>query len=161
MPAKTHSYRVTTTWTGNLGPGTADYRSYSRNHEVVGDGKPALPCSSNTAFHGDPARYTPEDLLVASLSACHMLWLLHFCADEGIVVTEYVDEASGVMTEGAGGSGRFTSATLRPRIVITDPSRADDVVALNHKAHEYCFIAKSVNFPITVQPTISGTPPTA
>jgi len=61
-------------WTGNQGSGTSAYRAYSRNHEISAAGKPVVPASSDPAFNGDPGRYNPEDLLVASLSGCHMLW---------------------------------------------------------------------------------------
>ena len=165
-----HHYRITTTWTGNLGTGTSDYRSYSRNHEIAIPGKSApLPGSSDPAFRGDPARYTPEELLVASLSACHMLWFLHLCAQAGIVVTEYRDAASGTMTEHGraehgraehdmaeddSGSGEFTRVILRPRVVIADPARIADATALHHRAHHLCFIARSVNFPVDHEPVV-------
>ena len=150
-----HHYRITTIWTGNLGTGTSEYRAYSRDHEITITGKSApLPGSSDTVFRGDPARYTPEELLVASLSACHMLWFLHLCADAGIVVTEYEDAASGAMSENADGAGEFTSVILRPNIVITDSARIADAMALHPRAHELCFIARSVNFPVEHEPVI-------
>ena len=150
-----HHYRITTTWTGNLGTGTSDYRAYSRDHEIKIVGKRApLAGSSDAAFRGDPARYTPEELLVASLSACHMLWFLHLCADAGIVVTEYEDAASGEMSEHADRSGEFTSVVLRPRAVITDSARIADAMALHTQAHELCFIARSVNFPVRHEPVV-------
>jgi organic hydroperoxide reductase OsmC/OhrA len=150
-----HHYRITTIWTGNLGTGTSDYRAYSRDHEITIAGKGApLPGSSDATFRGDPARYTPEELLVASLSTCHMLWFLHLCADAGIVVTEYVDAASGAMAEHADGSGEFTRVILRPRAVITDSGRIADAMALHARAHELCFIARSVNFPVEHEPVV-------
>jgi organic hydroperoxide reductase OsmC/OhrA len=152
-----HHYRITTTWTGNLGTGTSDYHAYSRDHEITIAGKGApLPGSSDAAFRGDPARYTPEELLVASLSTCHMLWFLHLCADAGIGVTEYVDAASGAMSENADGSGEFTRVILRPRAVITDSARIAEAMALHPRAHELCFIARSVNFPVEHQPVIAA-----
>ena len=157
MTRREHQYRVTTTWTGNLGVGTSDYHSYSRNHEIKILGKSApLPASSDTAFRGDPARYTPEELLVASLSSCHMLWYLHLCADAGIVVTEYEDAAQGLMAEHPDGSGEFTRVLLRPRVVIADPSRIADAVALHRRAHQPCFVARSVNFPVEHEPVVVG-----
>ena len=105
-------------------------------------------------FRGDSARYTPEELLVASLSTCHMLWFLHLCADAGIVVTEYEDAASGEMSENADGSGEFTLVILRPRVVITDSARIADAMALHPLAHELCFIARSVNFPVQHEPMV-------
>jgi organic hydroperoxide reductase OsmC/OhrA len=150
-----HHYSITTTWTGNLGTGTSDYRAYSRDHEITIAGKSAaLPGSSDAAFRGDPARYKPEELLVASLSACHMLWFLHLCADAGVVVTEYEDASSGEMSEHAGGSGEFTRVILRPRAVITDAARIADAMALHARAHELCFIARSVNFAVEQEPVV-------
>ncbi|MFF4652242.1 OsmC family protein [Streptomyces sp. NPDC001380] len=103
----THTYDVTVAWTGNLGTGTDGYRSYARDHEVRADGPPPLPGSSDPAFRGDPARWNPEQLLVASLSQCHMLWYLHLCAAGGVVVTAYEDRAHGVLAmDGSGGGGR-------------------------------------------------------
>jgi organic hydroperoxide reductase OsmC/OhrA len=150
-----HHYSITTTWTGNLGTGTSDYRAYSRDHEITIAGKSAaLPGSSDAAFRGDPARYTPEELLVASLSACHMLWFLHLCADAGIVVTKYEDASSGERSEHADGSGEFTRVMLRPCAVITDPARIADAIALHARAHELCFIARSVNFAVEQEPVV-------
>jgi organic hydroperoxide reductase OsmC/OhrA len=155
LTTRQHHYRVTTTWTGNLGTGTSDYRAYSRDHEIKIAGKTApLPGSSDAAFRGDPARYTPEELLVASLSTCHMLWFLHLCADAGIVVTEYEDAASGTMSEHADGSGEFTLVFLRPRATIADSARIADAVAFHARAHELCFIARSVNFRVEHEPVI-------
>jgi len=155
MKSREHQYRITTTWTGNLGTGTSDYRAYSRNHEIKILGKRApIPGSSDQAFRGDPARYTPEELLVASLSTCHMLWFLHLCADAGIVVTEYEDAAHGFMAEHPDGSGEFTRVVLRPRVVITDLARLSDAAALHHRAHDLCFIARSVNFPVEHEPVV-------
>jgi organic hydroperoxide reductase OsmC/OhrA len=156
-----HRFEVTTAWTGNLGSGTSGYRAYSRNHEITAPGKPApVPGSSAPAFRGDRARFNPEELLVSALSACQMLSLLHLCADAGIVITEYRDQATGTMRQNDDGSGEFTEVTLHPRITITDPSRAKDAEELSHKAHELCFIARSVNFPVRVEPAVSAAPAT-
>ena len=146
---RSHRFEVQTTWTGNSGQGTANYRAYCRDHEITGAQKTLpIPCSSDAAFRGDASRYNPEELLVASLSACHMLWMLHLCADAGITVSAYSDQASGVMAEGADGSGRFTEVTLHPVMTISDPARIQEAEALHAKAHELCFIANSVNFPV-------------
>src|SRR5688572_30298071 len=132
-----HLYNLTVTWTGNRGSGTSDYRAYSRDHEIHCEGKAVrLPGSSDAAFRGDPARYSPEELLVASLSSCHMLWFLHLCADAGIVVISYRDSATGMMSEHPDGSGEFTRVTLQPYAIITDASRITDTVELHRKAHE-------------------------
>lgn len=116
----------------------------------------AIAGSSDPAFRGDPSRYNPEELLVASLSACHMLWFLHLCSDAGIAVTSYIDEALGEMREQAGGAGEFTKVILRPRVKISEPARAADIPALHDKAHELCFISRSVNFPVEHQSTVEN-----
>jgi len=151
---KQHRYEVQTTWTGNTGEGTSHYRAYKRDHEIAGREKSiAIPGSSDPVFRGDRSRYNPEELLVGAVSACHMLWMLHLCADAGIVVTDYTDQASGVMLEKPDGSGHFTEVILHPHLTITDPSRVGDVEALHHRAHEFCAIANSMNFKVECQPS--------
>jgi organic hydroperoxide reductase OsmC/OhrA len=153
--AREHRYQLTITWTGNRGTGTSGYRQYGRDHEISAEGKSTLvEGSSDPAFLGDPSRFSPEELLVASLSACHMLWFLHLCSDAGIVVTSYRDSATGEMAEYADGAGEFTKVTLHPRIAISDPSRAAATVELHDKAHQFCYIARSVNFPVEHEPTV-------
>ncbi|MBI3679101.1 MAG: OsmC family protein [Acidobacteria bacterium] len=154
-----HHYMIHLQWTGNQGSGTSGYRTYSRDHVITGVGKPPLLGSSDPVFRGDAARYNPEELLVASLAACHMLWMLHLCADAAIVVIEYTDSAGGVMEVNPDGSGQFTSVVLRPRVMITDSSRMDEVRALHQKAHGLCFIARSVNFPVRHEPETISPPP--
>lgn len=151
--AETHSYSVAVEWTGNLGTGTDGYRSFSRAHEIFASGKEPIAASSDPAFRGDPARWNPEELLVATVAQCHMLWFLHLCADAGVIVVDYEDDAHGVMTmDERGGGGQLTEVTLRPRVTVTDPSMIDKANALHGKIHEVCFIARSVNFPIHHEP---------
>lgn len=155
MPERQHRYRMETRWTGNLGSGTSAYSAYSRNHELSGPGKAApIAGSSDPAFRGDAARYNPEDLLLGALSACHMLWVLHLCADAGIVITEYIDHAEAVAAEHADGSGEFARAVLRPRMTIADAARANDAAEIHHQAHALCALARSVNFEVTCEPEI-------
>lgn len=155
MADRRHYYEVQTTWTGNTGEGTSNYRAYRRDHEISGRGKQvAIPGSSDPAFRGDPARYNPEELLLSAVSACHMLWMLHLCADAGIVVTAYTDRPSGVMTEQPDGSGRFTEITLHPAIAITDPDRMAQVNELHHRAHELCAIANSLHVEVRIEPVV-------
>jgi organic hydroperoxide reductase OsmC/OhrA len=144
-----HGYSVSLRWTGNRGSGTSDYKSYGREHVVSAQGKVAeIAGSSDPHFRGNADRYNPEELLVASLSACHMLSYLHLCAVNGVVVVGYEDDASGTMVETANGGGRMTGVTLRPRVTITAESDAAKAEELHHRAHELCFIANSVNFPV-------------
>ena len=152
MP-RTHRYETTVTWTGNTGSGTSGYREYERSHEISADGKPAIPGSSDPAFRGDPARWNPEELLVASLSQCHMLWFLHLCSAEGLVVTGYRDRPVGTMTETADGGGHFDEVVLRPEARFAGPDQAARAGALHERAHELCFVANSVNFPVRCEPT--------
>lgn len=149
---RSHEYAVDVTWTGDTGAG---YRGYGRAHEVGAPGKQPIAGSADPAFRGDPARWNPEELLVVSLSQCHMLWYLGLCAQAGIAVAAYTDHASGTMAEARDGSGRFESVVLRPRVTLADPGRADEAAALHARAAGMCFIANSVNFPVHHEPTIS------
>ena len=149
-----HTYNLTITWTGNQGQGTKDYRSYDRSHVVKVGGKQDLLCSSDPAFRGDKTRHNPEELFLASISSCHMLWYLHLCADSGIVVVDYTDTATGTMTETDNGGGHFTEVTLHPTITIADKTMETLATELHTKANELCFIANSCNFPIHHRPTI-------
>jgi len=152
--AKLHNYSTTVNWTGNLGKGTCSYKDYERSYEISAPGKPMIPGSSDPAFRGDAARYNPEDMLVASLSACHMLWYLHLAAVNKVVVLDYQDNAAGVMEESADGGGRFTSVTLRPVITITPESDVETARKLHQEAHTKCFIANSVDFPVNCEPQL-------
>lgn len=151
---KQHQYETHVAWTGNLGEGTKTYRSYKRNFTLTAPGKPELLGSSDHAFRGDADRYNPEDMLVAALSSCHMLSYLHLCAINDIVVVAYEDAATGTMEERPDGSGAFTRVQLNPKVTISTESAADKAKELHHKAHELCFIANSVNFPVENSPTI-------
>ena len=149
-----HHYTTTVTWTGNLGPGTADYLAYNRSFELDADGKHSIAGSSDPVFRGDSGRWNPEQLLVGSLSACHKLWFLHLAAVSGVVVTEYVDRAEGVMRTTPGAeTGRFEIVTLHPEVTISPDSDPGLAEVLHAEAHRRCFIANSVNFPVHIEPT--------
>ena len=150
---KQHSYVAKIAWTGNRGEGTRSYRGYDRNWEVRTAGKPVISCSNDPLLGGNPGLPNPEDLLLSSLSACHMLWYLHLASEAGIVVTAYEDEPVGIGETSPNGAGRFLSATLRPKVRVragADLARAE---ALHHEVHQYCFIARSVNFPVACEPS--------
>jgi organic hydroperoxide reductase OsmC/OhrA len=151
---KAHSFAVAVAWTGNTGGGTSDYTSYLRSHEISAEGKPVIQGSSDPAFRGDRTRYNPEELLVASLSACHMLWFLHLCADANIVVTDYRDHAEGTMRLTEDGGGHFEEVVLRPAVTIRKGGDPELAQALHERAHHLCFIANSVNFPVRAEPTL-------
>jgi organic hydroperoxide reductase OsmC/OhrA len=152
---RSHRYQVEVAWTGNRGPGTTSYRAYDRTNEVRAHGKPVIPGSSDPAFRGQAERWSPEDLLVASLSQCHMLWYLHLAAAAGVVVVAYADNAEGIMLEGSDGGGHFTEVTLRPVVTVAAADMADKAADLHGRAHELCFIANSVNFPVRHEPTVT------
>lgn len=152
---KQHSYNLCIDWTGNDGEGTKTYRSYRRDYVVMSDGKTStIEGSSDPAFRGDPRRFNPEELLLASLSSCHMLSYLHLCAVQGVIVLEYQDQASGVMEETDDGSGSFTGVQLRPRVRIADGGNVALALSAHHEAHRVCFIARSVNFTVEVVPQV-------
>ena len=145
---KEHHYSATIQWTGNTGEGTKSYRGYQRNHSVVIDGKLDILASSDPAFRGDKSRHNPEELLVASLSSCHMLWYLHLCSEAGVVVIDYVDNATGTMIETENGSGRFSEVTLHPSVTVSDETMIQKANEIHAAANKLCFIANSVNFPV-------------
>jgi len=131
------------------GLGTRTYGGYLRDHLITAEGKAPISASSDACFRGDPRRYSPEELLVASLASCHMLWYLHLCAVNGIAVLDYRDAAHGVMEEVEDGGGAFVAVTLRPAVRI--------VFGVDcAQAHGLCFIARSVNFPVRCEPVASS-----
>lgn len=152
--AHTHNYALTLDWTGNKGHGTAGYRAYDRDYRLVVDGKADILGSSDPAFLGDAGRHNPEDLFLASIASCHMLWYLHFASDAGIIVTAYRDAASGEMVTHKTGAGEFSGVMLRPQVTITDAARVDEAHALHDKVGDYCFIARSIKVPIKHEPEI-------
>lgn len=146
-----HQYNVWIKWTGNQGQGTRSYQAYSRDHIISIPDKNDIYGSSDPAFRGDKSKHNPEELLVSALSTCHMLWYLHLCAQAGVVVIAYEDQALGVMEEEKHGGGRFIKVTLNPIVTVANTSMVSEAERLHHKANELCFIANSVNFPVMHQ----------
>lgn len=149
-----HRYALHTRWTGDRGTGTSGYRDYDRSVSIDVLGKPTLQASADKPFRGDPTRWNPEDLLLAALSQCHLLSYLHACVAVGVVVVGYDDDASGLMVEDGAGGGAFTEVILRPRVRVADVSMVPAAHAAHVQAHEWCFIANSVNFPVRHEPTV-------
>ncbi|MFB7911146.1 MULTISPECIES: OsmC family protein [unclassified Kitasatospora] len=145
--ARQYEYSAELHWTGNRGTGTSDYRAYSRDVEVSVEGLPGILGSADPAFHGDPARWNPEQLLLVSLAQCHLLSYLHQCAVNGVVVTSYADRPAGTMTVTQEGV-RFTSVVLHPRVEVAEPGMVERALGLHGAANRGCFIANSVNFPV-------------
>jgi len=151
---KKHRYWAEVTWTGNQGRGTANYRAYERDYQISINNKPIIKGSADPAFLGNPAQYNPEEFLMISLSACHLLWYLHFCSDASIVVTRYLDKPEGTMIEKEDGKGCFSEVILKPLVAIQSAENQSQAEQLHAQAHEYCFIANSVNFPVKCEPSI-------
>nr|WP_217509219.1 OsmC family protein [Pseudarthrobacter sp. C4D7] len=151
-----HRYALTVQWTGNLGAGTSSYRGYSRDHDVTIPGLPVLKGSADPTFHGDRGRYNPEQLLLAALAQCHMLSYLHVTVKHGVVVTDYRDEATGLMRLNRDGSGQFERVLLNPHVTVADQAQAELAASLHREANQVCFIARSVNFPVEHQPVTTA-----
>ncbi len=147
-------YTTHLAWTGNRGTGTSGYRDYDRSYDLSAEGKPPLQGSSDPTFRGDRTRWNPEEMLLSALSSCHMLAYLHLCADAGVVVLRYEDRATAAMELSPDGSGRFTSVTLRPEVQIARENSATTAENLHERAHQMCFIANSVNFPVRCEATV-------
>ncbi|MGB7319662.1 MAG: OsmC family protein [Planktotalea sp.] len=148
--SKLHDFDATVRWTGNTGRGTASYKSYTRDWTLESAGKPGIACSNDPMLGGDPALYNPEDMLIAALSSCHMLWFLHLASDAGLTIHSYRDDPVGTGESLPDGTGRFVRALLRPKIGLlpgNDTALADEI---HGRIHNHCFIARSVNFPIEI-----------
>jgi organic hydroperoxide reductase OsmC/OhrA len=148
-----HEFVSRIEWTGNRGEGTKTYRGYDRTWDIATPGKPVTHCSNDPRLGGDPALPNPEDLLISSLAACHMLWYLHLASRAGIVVTSYRDDAVGVGESTSDGAGRFVRAVLKPHVVVREGADLARAEAIHGEIGKYCFIARSVNFPVHHEPT--------
>ena len=153
--AKLHDFASSIIWTGNLGEGTRAYKGYDRTWDIALPGKDIIHCSNDPLLGGDPAKMNPEDLLISALSACHMLWYLHLASNAGIVVTGYRDDPIGHGETLPNGAGRFIDAVLRPKISVQEGADLEFAGELHHKVHDFCFIARSVNFPVSYEPTFN------
>lgn len=156
MAGREHRYELDVRWSGDTGAGTSGRDSYRRDHVIEAPGKPALLGSSDPAFSGDASRYNPEELLVAALSGCHLLWYLSACAAARVVVVGYRDRPVGTMLEEPGGSGYFTEVVLRPQVEVAEASSIERARELHDVAHRSCFIARSVSFPVRHEPEIQA-----
>lgn len=151
-----HSYTAQILWQRDGQDFTGN--RYSRRHLIRFDGGVEVPGSSSPHVvpppQSDPAAVDPEELFVASLSNCHMLWFLSIAAKRGFCVDSYADDAEGVMERNAAGKMAMTRVTLRPKAVFSGdklPSR-EQLDDLHHRAHEECFIANSVTTDVRCEP---------
>ncbi|WP_422389886.1 OsmC family protein [Arthrobacter sp. N1] len=156
MNLQEHRYSARLRWTGNLGPGTTGYRTYSRDHQVEVDGPGLLLGTADPTFHGSRDRWNPEQLLLTAVAQCHMLSYLHVAVKAGVVVTAYSDTPEGTMRLNRDGSGEFTAIILRPHVELADADHTPLADTLHAEANRLCFIARSVSFPVHHEPTSSG-----
>jgi organic hydroperoxide reductase OsmC/OhrA len=160
MAAREHRHAVRLRWTGAGGTGTTGYAAYGRDHVISAPGKPDLLGSSDPAFRGDPARWSPEELVLAALSACHQLWYLHLCAEAGVVVLAYQDDPEAILQEQQDGAGQLTAITLRPVVTIAQGGDRERALALHTQAGSLCFVARSMNVPVRHAATVAWAAPT-
>ena len=151
-----HTYQLTAIWEGNTGQGTKHIRSYERTHSILINGKENLKLTTDNKAVGNPNLHNPEDLLVAAVASCHLMSYLYVCALEGVVVEEYMDKVEGYMIEKTTGGGCFDKIILRPTVVVANSEMEKLAYSLHHKAHEICFIANSLNFPVICEPIIKS-----
>ncbi|HEY4129019.1 MAG TPA: OsmC family protein [Gemmatimonadaceae bacterium] len=149
-----HSYAARVIWTGARQGPTTTYQAYSREYGFQVDGKAVGTGSADPTFRGDPALYNPEEMLVVALSSCHLLSYLAECARGGVYVISYEDDATGTMAV-KDGRMRMVEVVLRPRVTIARGSDIERARALHERAHEECYIANSVNFPVRHDAAVS------
>lgn len=127
---------------------------YTRVHEIAFDGGTTVMGSASPDIvrepFSNPVGVDPEEMFVASIASCHMLWFLDFARRAKVEVLSYEDKAEGIMETDAAGRTSITKVTLRPKVEVSGD--AGDLDAIHHKAHEACFIANSVKTEITVEP---------
>lgn len=150
-----HTYTTRIVWTGDRGEGTTHYHSYDRTWNIAIPGKPVIECSNDPLLGGDPSRPNPEDLLISALSACHMLWYLHLASQAEMIVRGYTDQPVAIGETEPDGAGRFLKATLRPHIIVAPGTNLKTADELHPQIHQFCYIARSVCFPIEYQATYS------
>lgn len=151
------NHTASVSWTSD---GQFTSGKYSRAHELSFDGGAIVGGSSSPSVvplpFSDPAGVDPEEALVASASACHMLWFLSLAQGAGFDVAAYRDDATGAMGRGEGGKIWISRIILRPRIeFVGRQPTADELDRLHHEAHEKCFIANSLKSEIVVEPPLT------
>ena len=150
-----HNYKSAVKWTGNQGSGTSNYKEFERSYTIKVENKAVIHGSSDPEFRGDRTKHNPEELLLAAVSSCHMLWYLHLCSEAKIVVVDYLDNATAVLDETENGNGKFSSITLNPIVTVTEKSMIEHATELHKKANEFCFVSNSLNFKVEHLPVIN------
>ena len=143
-----HLFKVALNWMKKDNISSSLSRIYTKSHHISIEGKPDLEVSAAKAFKGDPNLYNPEDLLLSSLTSCHMMSYLYCCAQHKIEVISYQDHSEATLQVNPDGSGKIVKVDLFPDIIISDSSQIELAISLHKKANELCFIANSCNFPV-------------
>ncbi|MEV6105882.1 OsmC family protein [Streptomyces sp. NPDC051940] len=153
--ATEYPYEIRVRWSGGPDSGTRSHEAYPRAHEITAAGPPPIPGSADVgAFRGDADRWNPEQLLTAAVAQAHLLWYLHLCTADGVVVTSYEDTATGLLVEGD--TDHVGEVVLRPRVTVADPATAERARALHAVAVERSFVANSVRFPVRVEAHVTA-----
>ena len=143
-----HLFKVALNWMKKDNISSSLSRIYTKSHHISIEGKPDLEVSAAKAFKGDPNLYNPEDLLLSSLTSCHMMSYLYCCMQYKIEVISYQDHSEATLQVNPDGSGKIVKVDLFPEIIISDSSQIELALSLHKKANELCFIANSCNFPV-------------
>jgi organic hydroperoxide reductase OsmC/OhrA len=150
----THTFETTLAWPADTAQKLPPDPAFSRNSVLAAPGKPVIVASSPAVFGGEPARYNPEEMLLLSLSQCHMLTYLAIAAKKRMGVLKYEDRVVGTLGMGASGKMQMVDVLLRPRVTVAKGANLADALALHEKAHANCFIANSVNLTVRNEPSI-------
>ena len=147
-----HLFKVALNWIKKEPQTDSSTRIYTKSHHISIEGKPDLEVSAAKAFKGDPNLYNPEDLLLSSLTSCHMMSYLYCCMQYKIEVISYQDHSEATLQVNPDGSGKIVKVDLFPEIIISNSSQIELALSLHKKANELCFIANSCNFPVYHHP---------
>ena len=149
---KEHHYKLKVNWYGATDAGNENLRTYDRSHSVSLEGKPELHLTTDDGTVGDQSKLNPEELLVSAVASCHMLSFLYLCSRKKIVITSYEDNATGLLIERSKGKSGIEEVVLNPVFTVADDSMKEKAVEMHHTAHDFCYIANSVNFEIKCNP---------
>ena len=153
--SENHTFEATLTWPADPAQALPPDPAFSRNAVLGSPGHPDFPGSSPTIFGGEASRYNPEELVTIALAHCHMLTYLALAAKKRVAVLAYEDRATAVLgKDPASGKMKLISAQLRPKVTVAKGTNLEDARAMHAKAHEYCFVSNSVNFPVANAPKI-------
>jgi organic hydroperoxide reductase OsmC/OhrA len=148
-----HLFKAKLNWNSKRDSITANTRKFTKSHFIAIEGKELLQVSAAKAFKGDPELYNPEDLLLSSVVSCHMMSYLYVCAQNGIDIVSYQDQAEATLEVLENGSGRFIEVRLFPHVIVRNKEQIAEALLLHQEANKLCFIANSCNFPILHQAT--------